>query len=182
MNTLRSALSLLFAVIATTSYAHTDTTSRPMLITPSTDETYRLSAVHGRGEGPAIKYMPEWEAFGWFTAEDSVVWEIDVKKSGNYQVLLTWSVSDEEAGKRFMFSIGSSTIDGVVQKSGSWETFKTVTIGTMNLQKGRQIAVFKPYEKFKGEALLDLREIRLVPRRVSSGDESGDTRSALAAR
>ena len=43
--------------------------------------------------------MPEWKAFGWFTAADKVEWDIETARKGKYEVYLDWSVSDEEAGK-----------------------------------------------------------------------------------
>jgi hypothetical protein len=138
-----------------------DTTNKPQVVVAESAGNYILSAYKGHAHGPAIKYMPEWEAFGWFTAEDSVVWDVEIDKAGRFDVHLTWSVSDEEAGKKFTFIAGNDRIDGTVDRSGSWETFKTVKIGTVSLKRGRHKAVFKPFEKFNGEALLDLKEIRL---------------------
>jgi peptidoglycan-N-acetylglucosamine deacetylase len=142
-----------------------DTTNKPQPVKVNMNGDYSLKAFYGKGLGPAIKYMPEWEAFGWFTAEDSVVWDVDIKEEGVYDVYLTWSVSDEEAGKKFTFNIGDQAISGVVSKSGSWETFKSDLIGSVRLREGQKKAVFKPFEKFTGEALLDLRELRLVPKK-----------------
>ncbi|GEO03381.1 hypothetical protein AAE02nite_10450 [Adhaeribacter aerolatus] len=134
----------------------------PELVVPEKDGTLRLLAEKGRGLGPKIKYMPEWKAYGWFTADDQVEWEVQVKK-GSYDVYLEWSVSDQEAGKPFVFKVGDQTLTGTVEPSGSWEDFKTVKIGHLKLRSGRQKMVFKPNSKFDTGAILDLREIKLVP-------------------
>jgi peptidoglycan-N-acetylglucosamine deacetylase len=143
--------------------ATADTTNIPELVRVSYNGQLRLTAEKGRGIGPAIQYMPDWKAFGWFTSNDSVVWEVDVPMEGAYEVWLDWSVSDEEAGKEFILKAGYENIRGIVDKSGSWETFQRKPIGTIQLKKGYNKVIFKSYGEFgeKG-ALLDLREITLI--------------------
>ena len=141
-----------------------DTVNHPEVVRPGPDGTVRLVAETGRAIGPGIKYMPEWKAFGWFTAADRVEWDIEGIKNGRYDVYLEWSVSDEEAGKPFVLQIGNQKLAGQVGKTGSWETFKTQKIGTISLTADRQKIIFKPDSKFEKGALLDLREVTLIPR------------------
>lgn len=141
-----------------------DTLNIPRIVYAEGDGKLMLTAENGRGVGPRIEYMPEWSAFGWFTGKDKIEWEAKVPQSGTYQVILEWSVSDEEAGKGFVFSSGSARLTGVVDRSGSWETFKTVAIGKMKLDAGYNKLTFAPAEDFGSEgALLDLRRITLIP-------------------
>lgn len=135
-----------------------DTVNSPRVVTSAGDGSLLLTAETGRGLGPAIKYMPEWRAFGWFTSEDSVAWDVDVKDAGQFEVELEWSVDDGEAGKEFLLRAGSRQLTGKVGKSGSWETFKKENIGSINLAAGQQQIVFKSNQSFhKDSALLDLR-------------------------
>ncbi len=139
-----------------------DTMNIPELVRLSKEGQLRLSAEKGKAIGPAIKYMPEWKAFGWFTSDDSVVWEVDVPLEGTYEVWLEWSVSDQEAGKEYILKAGEEKIQGKVGKSGSWETFQKKSIGTIRLNKGFEKVIFKSFEEFeKDGAILDLREISL---------------------
>lgn len=141
-----------------------DTVNKPQMVRAARDGSLQLNAENGKGVGPKIEYMPEWRAFGWFTAEDKVEWEVRVPKGGAYDVYLTWSVSDKEAGKSFIFQAGDQTLEGIVHSSGSWEKFDTRKIGGLQLQRGKQKMIFKPKTSFaKGGALLDLRQIKLVP-------------------
>ena len=141
-----------------------DTINRPAVVRPQTDGSLRLRAQVGRAIGPEIKYMPEWKAFGWFTSSDRVEWDIEGNKKGKYDVYLEWSVSDEEAGKTFLLDAGNQQLKGTVGRTGSWETFKLEKVGTIQLTGNRQKIVFKSAVNFKKTgALLDLREIRLVP-------------------
>lgn len=120
-----------------------------------------LTAENGKPLGPEIKYMPEWKAFGWFTAKDSVEWEIDVPAAGDYQVQMEWSVSDEDAGKEFILIADKDQLTGVVDKSGSWETYKTKDVGDIHLDQGKQKIIFRSNTKFDKGAILDLRELKL---------------------
>ncbi len=139
-----------------------DTKSHPEVVRPESNGVVRLRAETGRAIGPEIKYMPEWKAFGWFTAADRVEWDVEGIKIGKYEVYLEWSVSDEEAGKPFVLEAGSQQLKGKVGKTGSWEKFKTEKIGTIQLVGSRQKIVFKPAVAFEKGALLDLRQVKLV--------------------
>ena len=132
------------------------------IVLPEADGSLRLSAEKGRAIGPNIKYMPEWKAFGWFTGKDMVEWEVK-GKSGNYDVYMEWSVSDKEAGKPFLLRVAGQRLKGKVETTGSWETFRTMKIGKVHLRSGNSKVVFKPAVDFDKGAILDLREIKLVP-------------------
>jgi hypothetical protein len=127
----------------------------------STPVTLHLTAENGKALGPEIKYMPEWKAFGWFTAKDSVEWDVDVPAAGEYNVQMEWSVSDEDAGKEFILIADKDQLTGIVDKSGSWETYKTKYVGTINLEKGKQKLIFRSNTKFDKGAILDLRGLKL---------------------
>jgi hypothetical protein len=138
-----------------------DTTSKPKLVQPETDGTIRLTSQNGKPIGPNIKYMPDWTAYGWFTAADRVEWEVDVEVTGEYHAQLVWSVSDEESGKQFILEAGNQKLIGTIIPSGSWETFKTKNVGAIKLNAGRQKIIFKSNKPFDKGALLDFREIKL---------------------
>jgi peptidoglycan/xylan/chitin deacetylase (PgdA/CDA1 family) len=133
-----------------------------VLVTPDAKGALSLHAQSGTAVGPKIKYMPEWKAFGWFTGEDRVEWEVNVTAKGTYDVEMEWSVSDEDAGKAFVLESGAQKLTGKVEPSRSWETFRWKKIGNIQLNAGKQKVVFRPATKFTKGALLDLREIRLV--------------------
>lgn len=139
-----------------------DTINKPETVLPASDGALRLTAQNGKGVGPDIKYMPEWKAFGWFTAADRVEWDVEVIKAGEYEVHLEWSVSDEEAGKEFLLEAGGQKLTGIVAKSGSWETYKTENVGRIKLEPGLQKIVFRSNQHFDKGAILDLREVKLV--------------------
>ena len=143
--------------------AQLDTVNHPRLVTAEPDGAYLLTAEKGKAVGPEIKYMPEWRAFGWFTSEDRIEWETEVAKEGDYDVYMEWSVSDEESGKEFMIEAGTQKLTGVVNKSGSWETYKNEKMGSMKLKAGKTTVVLRSKSKFKkGGALMDLRNLKFA--------------------
>ena len=136
-------------------------TNSPQVVVADADDIIELNAELARAIGPEIKYMPEWKAFGWFTEADRVEWDVEVKRKGKYDVYLEWSVSDEEAGKPFVFEAGKRKFNGVIGKTGSWFTYRDEKIGTIDLQAGKQKIVFRPLSASAKGALLDLRTITL---------------------
>ena len=139
-----------------------DTTNHQEVIVHKDDGSLHLIAAYANATGPNIKYMPEWKAFGWFTTDDQAEWNVKVDKAGKYEVYLTYSVSDNEAGKSFAFGSGSKQLKGKVSKTGSWFTYTKKKIGILNLSSGVQKMVFKSNSPGKG-AMLDLAEVTLVP-------------------
>ena len=139
-----------------------DAAPNPSLVRVEKKGTLRLSAENGKAIGPEIKYMPEWRAYGWFTAADRVEWQVQVPESGPYEVSIEYSVDNLEAGKQFILFSSTANLKGIVARSGSWETYKLVKVGSIKLSKGIQKITFKSHTKFAKGAILDLREIRLV--------------------
>jgi hypothetical protein len=108
--------------------------------------------------------MPEWHAFGYFIANNAIHWEgLEVPEDNTYDAYLEWSVSDKDAGNKYIFRIGNTNLEGTVKKSGSWEEFRTMKIGTLKLKKGTYKASFQPKEKSMEGGLLDFRQIKLIP-------------------
>jgi hypothetical protein len=136
----------------------------PEVVRPD-EGVLHLTASAGRAVGPEIKYMPEWEAFGWFTEADRVEWDVDVARKGKYDVYLDWSVSDQEAGKGFVLEVdGQKTkVTGKAGRTGSWFTYRLEKIGQLSLPAGSHKVVFKPSSAAEKGALLDLRTIKFVP-------------------
>lgn len=139
------------------------TENQPQTIQPTAEGHLQLLARHARGIGPRIEFMPEWDAFGWVTADDRIEWQLTDVTPGRYQVIMTWSVSDKEAGKPFVVEAGEHQLEAVVEKTGSWETFITAPLGNIYLSTDVDKLVLRPTSRFNEGALLDLRKLELVP-------------------
>jgi hypothetical protein len=119
---------------------------RKVELTPlSRKQIINIHANNGKGVGTKIKIMPEWNAFGFFTSYDKIECdEVEVPESNTYTVYLEWSVSDDAAGKPYILQIGKTKLKGIVNKSGSWEEFRTIKIGIVKLKEGKYQTSFKP--------------------------------------
>lgn len=124
---------------------------------------YHLTAAKAQAIGPNMKYMPEWNAFGWFNNDDRAEWDVQVDKKGKYDVYMEWSVDDAQSGKGFLFEAGSKSIKGKFQKTGSSYTFRKEKIGTTTLPAGQHKMVLKGNSASEKGAMMDLRQIVLVP-------------------
>ncbi|GAA5220879.1 hypothetical protein GCM10025777_15090 [Membranihabitans marinus] len=140
-----------------------DTVPIPKLVVPDVDGSFTLHAADGAAIGPNIKYMPEWMAYGWFTSEDRVEWDVDVQLDATYEVFLEWSVSDEGAGNLYKLEAETGSLLGHVRRSGSWYTFRLMSIGELKLEKGQQKIVLKGVNDTIKEGLFDLRALRFLP-------------------
>ena len=143
-------------------YDNVDNYSRVVHAIP--DGSLLLHAEDGRAVGKEIEYMPEWQAYGWFTSNSRVEWDMEVERADTFDVYLEWSVSDEESGKPFAFVAGDQEVTGTVEKTGGWLTFDIKKIGEIVLAPGSYTMTFKPTSEFPDTgALLDLRGVYLVP-------------------
>ncbi|MCF3108764.1 hypothetical protein LL912_08235 [Niabella sp. CC-SYL272] len=127
------------------------------------DGSYNLSSWLAGTEGSRIKYMPEWKAFGWFDAKDKAIWNVNIAKTGRYDVYLEWSVSDANAGKTFEVTAGAKRIKSKVDKTGSWFTYRTKKIGSLQFLKGITSIVLQSGASNEKGSMFDVRALRLVP-------------------
>jgi len=135
----------------------------PQKITPAADGTLVLAAKHCRVTGKTLAYMPEWQALGFWRQQEQAAWEVEVPKAGTYDVTLEWSVDDKNAGNPYALIAGDNRLDGKVESTGRWNTFRRKQIGQIELKAGVQEIVFKANGEFPS-ALMDLKELRLSPR------------------
>src|SRR5690606_40369351 len=68
----------------------------------------------------------------------SDLWEVEIERTGKYDVFLEWSVSDETAGNPFVFETQDKPLKGKVGKTGSWETFKSEKIRSEERRVGKE--------------------------------------------
>lgn len=156
------ALGLVVAPSLAQSFENVDDYFRIVRALP--DGSLLLHAEDGRAIGTEIEYMPEWQAYGWFTSKDRVEWDVEVERADTFDVFLEWSVSDEQAGKPYLFIAGDQELSGRVEKTGGWLTYDIKNIGRVTLESGTYTMSFKPDSEFPDtDALLDLRGVYLVP-------------------
>lgn len=141
------------------------TTNQLEVVQPGEGHVYHLSSWLAGTAGKEIKYMPEWEALGWFDTKGQALWKVNVVKAGKYDVYLDWSVSDKDAGKAYMLQVGKRRLERTVEKTGSWFTYKNKKVGSIRLSSGIHTISLKSNSRKETGSMFDLREVTLIPAR-----------------
>ena len=121
-----------------------------------------LSGAEAQVSGSA-QYEADKDCVGYWTdASSTVSWKPNVQHAGRYAVTLTYACDRGSGGSAFTVACGSSRLTGTVAETGSWSTFRTVDLGTLELGAGSQ-AVTVRGEKKPGLAVMNLRSLTLKP-------------------
>jgi arylsulfatase A-like enzyme len=122
----------------------------------------RTAVVHGT----TLRYepLPHKATLGfWSRPEDFATWECTISKPGSFDVNLLVGCANGNGGSEVEVTIGKETLSFKVTETGGWQAFQDRTIGKVKLAEAGRIEVkVKPKNKAKA-AVMDLREIRLVP-------------------
>jgi hypothetical protein len=62
-------------------------------------------------------------------------------------------------------------VRGYVHRTGNWQSFQTRAVGHVALAAGKHVLTLKPAQDFSDGALMDLREIQLVPAGTQATEE-----------
>jgi putative heme-binding domain-containing protein len=137
--------------------------NEPRMIAPAADGLLSLPAASAEIYGPTIIFEPQYKNLGfWSSAGDYAVWTLDVRQPGKYQVRLDYACENGAAGNDFVLQIGDKSLAGKVVGTGTWDNYKQIPIGTIELASGRQTLSFRVQGELHG-ALMDLRTLELRP-------------------
>lgn len=139
----------------------------PQVVKPEKDGSIRLMARYCDLTGKSLAFMPEWDALGFWRAGENATWQVETTAPATYDVVMEWSVDPKHAGNPFVLGVGNKQLEAKVESSGRWDIFRRAKIGQLELAAGTQMVALKPVGEFK-TALMDLREIRLIPRKQSA--------------
>ena len=77
------------------------------------------------------------------------------------EVRVTLAADEASAGDAYVIETESTSVQGVVQATGGYESFKEQSAGTIHLKSGIQSLLMRPDGALKQE-LADVRAVRLV--------------------
>ena len=97
----------------------------------------------------------------WRIDTDVAEWLIQVPTPGDYEVRVTLAADEASAGDAYVIETESTSVKGVVQATGGYESFKEQSAGTIKLKAGVQSLLMRPDGALKQE-LADVRAVRLV--------------------
>ena len=111
----------------------------------------------------------------WINLEDTISWEAEVAKDGDFEITVYYSCAEDAIGSLFEVSFGNASIQGeireahnpseygasedrVVRQESYVKDFKSIKVGKLKLKKGKGTLQIKGIKK-NGRALMDFRLI-----------------------
>ncbi|MEC7124705.1 MAG: arylsulfatase [Bacteroidota bacterium] len=149
---------------------------RPFYIGHTSLQTTQIPARDGlpHGELKRSNRFPNCTYFtNWINQKDSITWEAEVHKAGNFEVTVYYSCEEDAVGSVFEVSFGKAKIQGkiakahttveygaeedrVIRQESYVKDFKPLKIGVISLQKGRGTLKINGIKK-NGRELMDFR-------------------------
>lgn len=133
---------------------------------PGADGSILLHARDAAIHGTTVRYEPQpfKDTIGYWTqATDWVSWEFEVREPGEYRLEVLQGCGAGSGGAEVDFSVGEQVLRMTVQDTGHFQNFIAREIGVLRFaQPGRYSLQVKPRTK-PGVAVMDLRQVRLVP-------------------
>ena len=135
----------------------------PELVRADEKGALRLLATTARIYGPKLIFEESYRNLGWWSDQkDHAVWSLEVPAAGKYVMSIDYACQNESAGDRYAIQVGGQTVGGQVEGTGSWDNYRSKTVGTVELSAGQHELLMRADGPIKS-ALIDLRGIRLIP-------------------
>ncbi|MBI4660354.1 MAG: sulfatase-like hydrolase/transferase [Verrucomicrobia bacterium] len=138
----------------------------PAPLDQSPDGSILLHARDAVIHGTTVRYEPQpfKNTLGYWTrAEDSVSWQFQVQRPGRFAVEILQGCGKGSGGSEVALEIGDQRLTTTILETGGFQIFTNRTIGELTLDTtGRHTLSVKPQRK-PGAAVMDLRQVRLVP-------------------
>mgnify|MGYP002623991234 CR=1 FL=1 len=144
---------------------------RPSVTLPA-HEAYLKGSVKYKGR---MGWANDWIT-NWVGTDDQVWWELEVVKSGKYEIEIHYTTSKENVGSEVQVSVGTSKVKATVEKAHNPKPIPSpdrvdrgevyekrwgkLYLGTVTLQKGRQKLTIQALTK-AGKQVMDLKAVRL---------------------
>lgn len=113
--------------------------------------------------GPTIVIEEQHKNLGWWSsADDTVVWTLNVPHAGRYTVSWTWAC--EATANTCVIEAAGRSIVHKVTATSSWDDYQTNDLGELELPAGEVRLTLKPASR-PLPALADVKSLTLTPKR-----------------
>jgi hypothetical protein len=137
--------------------------NQPEVVQPFNDGSLRLFATQCEIYGNTVVFEEKYRNLGYWQSEnDRAVWSMNVVQPGRYAVTLDYACEDAVAGNSFLIELGSQRIGSQVTGTGSWDNYRRIKVGELDVPAGTQRLTFRSQGPVRG-ALIDLRDVKLAP-------------------
>ena len=136
----------------------------PRTIRQTGDGKLALPASAASLFGPSIIFEQKYRNIGyWGHEKDRAEWSMHLDRAGEYDLWVDWALNSGHVGGRIQFMIADQVVVDAVPGTRSWDIYRWGRVGRMTLPVGRQTLVVSSEGPVTVGALIDLREVRLVP-------------------
>jgi len=132
------------------------------------DGIVTLPARRADVHGIMLRYepLPHKNTVGyWVRPDDWVSWEFHLRSPGEYDVEILQGCGNGSGGSTIELRIGDKALTTTVQETGGFQQFVPRTIGSIYLQNVGSWTLEVKCLKKPGLAVMDLREVRLIPKK-----------------
>jgi hypothetical protein len=137
--------------------------NQPRVITRQKNGALRLAAASCEIYGKSLVFEAKYKNLGyWMSADDRALWTVDMPRAGQYEVRLTYACDNGTAGNSFQLKCGEARLTGKIVGTGTWDNYRTTTLGRVRLAAGRVRVLIEPVGD-PNNCLMDLQELVLVP-------------------
>ena len=137
----------------------------PKPLIASADGSVLLHARSAAVHGTVLRYepMPFKDTLGWWgRAEDWPSWSFTLERGGTYEIELLQGCGSGHGGSEVNVEIGDAKVPFRVEETGHFQNFVPRRLGRVTLSAGTHSLALKVQRK-QGGAVMDVRQIRLVP-------------------
>jgi hypothetical protein len=137
--------------------------NEPRVVAPIANGKFTLTPFEAEIYGPTIVIEDKYRNLGWWSsADDVVVWTIDVPKPGKYSVGWTYACEPSAAGSRVVVEAAGKSLTHRVDKTASWDDYRAQQLGELELPAGQVRVTMKPASR-PLPALADVKTLILSP-------------------
>ena len=140
------------------------TEANPVVLAAS-DGSLHLTADDAEivGDGAVLEVGTPSNIGNWQRVQDGLKWRVRGAKPGAYTVSAVVSIPNDEQGSTFDVWLQGKKVSGTVPGTGSWTSYTTIQLGTLQVSEGGEIVVeLKPTKLVKGH-VMNLRSVDFVP-------------------
>ena len=148
-------------------YAQDAAPAKPKVVQQKPDGSIELLAIDSTVEGKRARIEKKGDNphnIGYWTdPADTASWTFDLARPGKYDVEVEYSLDRRSEGSEYALEFGARKVEVKPKVTGTWLDFTKVKVGTVELSDAGTIKLVVRPTKKPGQAVLDLRAVRLTP-------------------
>jgi hypothetical protein len=141
------------------------------ICTASEDGTITLPARHGIVTGEKLQFepLPHKNTIGyWVNADDFVEWSFATPTADTWEVHVLQGCGGGQGGSQIRVTVDTESLDHTVVETGHFQNFRWRHLGSLALPASEHHRLQVACIEKQKNAVMDIRQIRLVPSRVKS--------------